>query len=527
MTKEEKKPLFSGKVAFTLYDTYGFPLDLTQMILREKGIEVDIDEFNEAMKEQKERSKANWVGSGDKKQNELYLQIEDKTNFLGYEQKTCNGKILKLIKNDKFVDKVEAGDNVELITDNTVLYGECGGQIGDSGLAMLMGKDGDIPLPFSIIQINDTIKTTKGTIIHKGIVESGSFSIGDVVSLNYDREKRRSIRLNHSATHLLHYALKQVLGENVNQKGSSVDDKRLRFDFSYNKQITDEELNRVEMIVNKLISQNTAVKTEIMNIEDAKKTGAMALFGEKYGDTVRVVSMGDCCINTKQKSNNENIDINNVVSSLNDMLKGKEEKTCSIELCGGTHVKRTGDIGLFKIVKEESIASGIRRIEALTGLEALKYVNSKISILDKLSTLFKVSNDEVLNKIDLLINENKALHKQIENIEKAKLNDLSFDVKEKNGIALNTKVLENVNPNDAKCNLVNWLNNRFKENNIAIIICKNGEKNTILVAVSKNISVQYNANDILKKLEAKGGGQPHFAMGSINNIENLKNIDLF
>ena len=331
MTKEEKKPLFSGKVAFTLYDTYGFPLDLTQMLLRERGIELNIDEFNEAMKEQKERSKVNWVGSGDAKQNELYLQIEDKTNFLGYEEKVCNGTILKLIKNNQFVDKVENGDEIEIITDNTVFYGECGGQVGDSGLIMKLSQDGNIPMPFSIIQINNTIKTGKGTIIHKGKVESGSFAIGDLVSLNYDREKRCNTRKNHSATHLLHYALKQILGNNVNQKGSYVDNKRLRFDFSYNKQITKEELKQVENIVNNLICQNSFVKTEIMNIDDAKNTGAMALFGEKYGETVRVVSMGTKeTVNKELKIENSN-NITDITSSLQDMLKKQKKEAPSKE----------------------------------------------------------------------------------------------------------------------------------------------------------------------------------------------------
>lgn len=519
MTKEEKKPLFSGKVAFTLYDTYGFPLDLTQMLLRERGIELNIDEFNEAMKEQKERSKVNWVGSGDAKQNELYLQIEDKTNFLGYEEKVCNGTILKLIKNNQFVDKVENGDEIEIITDNTVFYGECGGQVGDSGLIMKLSQDGNIPMPFSIIQINNTIKTGKGTIIHKGKVESGSFAIGDLVSLNYDREKRCNTRKNHSATHLLHYALKQILGNNVNQKGSYVDNKRLRFDFSYNKQITKEELKQVENIVNNLICQNSFVKTEIMNIDDAKNTGAMALFGEKYGETVRVVSMGTKeTVNKELKIENSN-NITDITSSLQDMLKKQKKEACSIELCGGTHVVQTGDIGLFKIIKEESIASGIRRIEAITGIEALNYVNNQIDIVNKLSECLKANDGEILGKIENLINENKTLKKQIENNEKAKLNDIVFDKQEKNGIVFNTKILENANPNDVKCNLVNWLNNKFKENNVVIIICKNGEKNTILVGISKNITDKYNANDILKKLEARGGGQPHFAMGSIKNAE--------
>lgn len=529
MTQEEKKPLFSGKVAFTLYDTYGFPLDLTQMLLMEKGIELNIDEFNEAMKEQKERSKANWIGSGDTKQNELYLQIENETNFLGYEEKVCSGTILKLIKNNQFVDKVESGDEIEIVTDNTVFYGECGGQIGDSGLIMKLAKDGNIPMPFSVIQINDTIKTSKGTIIHKGKVENGSFSINDLVSLNFDRKKRSNIERNHSATHLLHHALRFVLKTGSLQgiqKGSSVDDKRLRFDFLCNRQLTNDELNKIEILVNTLIYQNSPVKTTIMDIKSAKNTGAMALFDEKYGENVRVVSMGLQTVESTIIGSENNNSLLGVKSSLANMLSKKQKEYCSIEFCGGTHVKQTGDIGFFKIIKEESIASGIRRIEALTGIDAVNYVNSQINIINELTNCFKINNNELLEKIENLINENKTLKKQIENNEKAKLNDIVFDTKSKDSITINTKILENINPNDVKCNLVNWLNNKFKENNIVIIICKNENKNTILIGVSKNISDKYNANDILKKLEAKGGGQPHFVMGSITNINNIYN-DIF
>ena len=510
------KKLFSGKVAFELYDTYGFPLDLTQKILRERGIELNVEEFEQAMKEQKERSKANWVGSGDIKQNDLYLKINEKCEFLGYTETKVNANILKLIKDNEFVEEVKAGDNIEIVTDKTVFYGESGGQIGDSGLIMLLDKKNlSIPLPFSIIQVNNTIKTSNGLIIHKGTVELGSFKVGDLVNLTFDLQKRKKIRANHSATHLLHYALRQILGDTVTQKGSYVDDKRLRLDVSYNTTISKEILNKIEIIVNNIITQNTEIKTEIMDIEEAKKTGAMALFGEKYGDRVRVVSMG---LSNKNNLNNFNKEENDISSVLNSFASVNEEKYCSIEFCGGTHAKYTGDIGFFKIVKEESISNGVRRIEALTGLEALNYVNNKIDIVDTISNSFKISNDDILEKIKNLVNENKEFKKQISNYEKDKINNLSFEESvDKDGIKHIYKVLDNFEPQDLKVGILNWLNGKFKENYVIKLICKNNSKSIVIVGVSKNITNKYNAIEILKELNAKGGGQPHFAMGSIEN----------
>lgn len=513
----KEKPLFSGKVAFTLYDTYGFPLDLTQMILREKGIEVDVDEFNIAMQEQKDRSRANWVGSGDKKTNDLYLKIEDKCEFLGYNETKTNATILKLIKNGDFVDEIQKGDEVEIVTDKTVLYGESGGQVGDSGLIILLNKENlSIPLPFSIIQVNDTKKTANGLIIQKGIVELGSFKVGDLVNITFNAEKRRKIKANHSATHLLHYAIRTVLGDTVTQKGSYVDDKRLRLDVACDNQISAENLSKIEEIVNSLIIQNTPIKTELMGIEEAKKTGAMALFGEKYGKQVRVVSMGL----TKVKEEEINSSENALVNSLSSLSDNKKEKYCSIEFCGGTHTEMTGNIGFFKITKEESIASGVRRIEAVTGIEALKFVNNKVQIINAISENFKVSDSNILEKIDLIVKENKNLKKQISDLEKSKISDIVLQEKEFNGLKFGYKILDSVNPQDAKNVLLSWFNGKYKDNSIAILICKNNGKNTIIVGISKNITDKYNAVDILKKLGGNGGGQPHFAMGSIKEIPN-------
>lgn len=522
---DTKNKLFSGKIAFELYDTYGFPLDLTQMILREKCIEVDVDEFNEAMQEQKERSKANWVGSGDKKINELYLKIEDKTNFTGYEETTTNGIILKLVKDNNFINKVERGDNIEVITNNTCFYGESGGQVGDTGMIMLLNQDGSIPLPFSVIQVNNTIKTQNGVFIHKGVVEMGCFKVGDNVNLAIDRVRRNKITANHSATHLLHFALKQLLGNSVNQKGSYVDDKRLRFDVSYNGVISNDILRQAENIVNSIIINNTKSKIEIMDIESAKSGGAMALFSEKYGDIVRVVSMGTYNIknnvNIEQK---ENYNIEDVNESINDLLKETNKDFCSTELCGGTHVKQTGDIGFFKIVKEESIASGVRRIEALTGVEALNYVNEKIDIVDNLAGEFKISYDKVIEKIDSILKENKDLKKQLNDVKKSQLNNIELDKNIVNNVNVFTKNLEGIEPQDLKQVIINWQNTKYKKNSVIVMTVKNDGKIILIVAVSKDIIDKINAVELFKKIGGKGGGVPSFAMGSVSEVINFENI---
>ncbi len=478
----------SGFDAFELYDTYGFPLDLTEMILKDKNIKINIDEFDKAMKEQKERAKANWVGSGDKKQNELYLKITEDTEFTGYKNNMENTKIIRLIKDNQFVNEVKNGDKIEVILEKTCFYGESGGQVGDQGMFVLVDNNGNLVLPMSCIKIENTIKVN-GKIIHIGIVESGSFKINDKVNISINVLRRKQITANHSATHLLHFALKHLLGVEVNQKGSYVDDKRLRFDVSYIGSIDKETLQQAEIIVNSIIAENTETKIQYMNIEDAKKMGAMALFNEKYGNEVRVVSMGH--------------------------YRDETDKYYSIELCGGCHVKRTGDIGFFKIIKEESIASSVRRIEATTGLEALKYVNSKIDIIDSLSGEFKIPSDKVIDKVKSLIKENKELKKQDKT---SKINNMDFEEENYNDIKILHKNLENVNPQDIKQYILS-----LKQNAIIFANCKNNDKNITILSISKDLSNKYSAVELFKKLDCKGGGVATFAMGNGNiDINNLK-----
>lgn len=483
--------ILDGKDAFELYDTYGFPLDLTEILLKDKNITVDIKGFDEEMKKQKERAKANWVGSGDKAVNEIYLKIDESTNFEGYDKLICSGKIIKMIKDNNFVEEAKEGDKIEIITDNTCFYGEMGGQVGDTGIIMLTKQNAPV-LPFCAIQVKNTIKVNSCTI-HQGVIEIGSFKIGDEVNLGVNKVRRGQISANHSATHLLHFALRKLLGNMVVQKGSLVDEKKLRFDISYNGVIEPKILQDVEEIVNSLIIENTEVKTEIMTIEDAKKTGAMALFNEKYGDKVRVVKMG-----------------------LDRSDSG--EKYCSMELCGGTHVKRTGDIGFFKIVKEESIAAGIRRIEAITGIETLKFVNKKTSIVDALGENLKVGDDVIIEKIVGLQKENKDLRKQLSDTKKSKLNNIQFNEENVKDFTLAHKVLEDVSPQDLKQVVVTWQNTKYKENTVVLAIAKNDGKNTIMVAVSKDLINKYDAVELLKKFGGKGGGVATFAMGSVDGV---------
>ena len=401
------KPLFSGKVAFTLYDTYGFPLDLTQSILRERGIEVNVDEFNAEMQKQKEMAKKAWVGSGDVKNSKVYFEIKEKiapTEFLGYEKNTASGKILALIKDGKEVEEVNSGDEFEFFVDKTPFYGECGGQVGDSGLGLKIQENGVIMLPFSTIEIYDVKRPFPHHFLHKAKMVSGSkLKVGDIVNLSIDVEKRNKIKANHSATHLLQYALRSIFGDTLMQKGSSVDENRLRFDFTLNKAIKREEIAEIERIVNELIYKNTPIITKVMNIEEARKTGAMALFGEKYEDDVRVIFMGEKTKNAQIKSAENNID--NIADTLNQLNNSSLKTNCSIEFCGGTHASKTGEIGVFKIVSEGAIASGIRRIEAYTGLKAIEYMNSFQNIINNINANLQVGLNDFEEKIGIEFNK--------------------------------------------------------------------------------------------------------------------------
>lgn len=532
LKEDTKKPLFSGKVAFTLYDTYGFPLDLTQAILREKGIEVDTQEFEMEMAEQKRKAKESWAGSGDIKQNKVYFEIKEKikpTEFFGYDKNTAMGQILALIKDGKEVNEVKVGDEFEFFVDKTPFYGECGGQVGDSGLAIQINEDGVIPLPFSTVEIFDVKRPFNKYFLHKGKIESGKLKVGDYLNLSINVERRNKIRANHSAAHLLQYALRQIFGETVFQKGSSVDEFRLRFDFTLNKPVSSEQIREIENIVNELVYKNTDVETKIMSLEEAKQCNALALFNEKYDNEVRVLFMGEKSANgfanNNAKLNKQSMEA--VSQSLNNLNNSSLKNVCSTELCGGTHVFKTGEIGLFKIINEESIASGVRRIEALTGLEAIKYTNKFQDIVENIDTILQVGIDNIIDKIKSVNDEYKTYKKQIENMRKASISSMTF-TEENEGIMFAYTMIKEVDPKEVKGTIIDLQNKKYHDKSILLCMTKFDGKFSIILGISKDLNDKLKANEIIKKLVAiaggnGGGGQPWFAMGGApdNNNPNV------
>lgn len=533
----KNKPLFSGKVAFTLYDTYGFPLDLTQAILREKGIEVNIEEFEAEMAEQKKKAKEAWVGSGDVKNSKIYFDVKEKiqpTEFYGYEKNTIMGKILAIIKDGKEVEEVKEGDEFEFFVDKTTFYGESGGQVGDTGLAIQIKENGVIPLPFSTIEITDVKRPFPHYFLHKGKMESGKIKVGDYVNLSINVERRNKIRANHSSAHLLQYALRKIYGNTVMQKGSYVDDSRLRFDFTLSKGVGREQIEEIENIVNDLIYKNTKVETKIMNLDDAKNSGAMALFNEKYEDKVRVLFMGEKSHEdiVKEKKNYDNLSnnsFNDVSDGLTALNNSSLKSVCSIELCGGTHVSKTGEIGLFKIVSEGAISAGVRRIEAVTGLEAIKYMNKFQNIVKDLDDVLQSGVDNVVDKVNSLVNENKTIKKQLNDAKKSNMSKIEFREIDKNGVLFAYTLLRDTEPKDAKGNFINLQNQKYNSNAIAVCISNFENKLSIMIGISKDLNDKYKANEIIKKAVQVaggngGGGQPWFAMGGATLTENLDDI---
>ncbi len=373
----------NGETAFTLYDTFGFPLDLTQDALRARGIGVDLPAFNAAMERQRERARASWAGSGEAATETVWFGLREKTGateFLGYETESAEGVVAALVRDGREVAALAAGDTGAVVLNQTPFYGESGGQVGDTGV---MTGDG------VRFRVTDTQKKAGDIFVHTGVVEEGALKPGLPLTLDVDHGRRSAIRANHSATHLLHEALRQVLGDHVAQKGSLVAPERLRFDISHPKPISREELERVEDIANEIVLQNAPVTTRLMAVDDAIASGARALFGEKYGDEVRVVAMGD----------NEH--------------PGGNALGWSVELCGGTHVRRTGDIGLVSVVGESAVGAGVRRIEALTGRAARRAANHIGQVAKAAAFELKVQIDEMPERIAALMDERKRLERDL------------------------------------------------------------------------------------------------------------------
>tara|TARA_Y100000590_G_scaffold292648_1_gene329475 strand:+ start:819 stop:3485 length:2667 start_codon:yes stop_codon:yes gene_type:complete len=414
------KKVLPGEVAFKLYDTYGFPLDLTEDILKSKSLTLDHKKFSELMNKSRELAKKNWKGSGDSSVEEIWFNIKDKlqpTEFLGYATNQAEGVILSLIKKGKEVDELKLGDEGMIILNQTPFYGESGGQVGDTGI-ITTGK-------FKFI-VNDVQKKLGDLHVHYGKVESGSIALKENVEMKIDVERRNNIRAYHSATHLLHESLRRVLGKHVTQKGSLVAPDRLRFDFSHMKPISDEEMNRIENHVNKMVQTNSDVRTRLMTPKEAVNNGALALFGEKYGEEVRVLSMGT-----------------------------EESNYFSTELCGGTHVKNTGDIGKFKIVSQSSIAAGIRRIEALRDKQLEEYLTKK----EKLSDLSNQKNEELIKNISEEIRQLGGKPNVNNNNQKDLIKDLT---KQLDNLTIQN-ILNDKTKNIIKDDLINGTKVRFQK----------------------------------------------------------------
>ncbi len=468
----------SGDVVFKLHDTYGFPFDLTADIARERDLLIDEKRFKERMDQQKETSKASssFVSS-----LPAAAGVKE-TIFLGYEDLKSDSEVLVIWKDQARIKKAKSKEEIFIACDQTPFYAEAGGQIGDKGIFASQSATGTIL---------DCKKQGK-VYIHKAIVEKGNIKTGDIIKMSVEKEKRSAIAIHHSSTHLVHAALREVLGDHVNQKGSLVDENKLRFDFSHKKPLSQEEITKIEAIVNKEALNNLEVKTELMKLDDALKSGAMALFGEKYDDDVRVLSMGN--------------------------------NSYSVELCGGTHVKRTGDIGFFIITSQSSVASGIRRIEAVAGIKSIEHINKIRDINSSLQSALNVSSEDIQEKIKSLIEENKELKKKSGN-KKSKKTVVFSEIYEINDWKL---IVEQVEIDDTK-DLRALVDDQKNTNEKVCIIILNAVKNKVALVcgVTKNLTDSLSAKDVVSALSdqigGKGGGRPDFAQGA-GETENLKDF---
>jgi len=484
----KKGDMFDGDTAFTLYDTYGFPLDLTQDALKSRGIGVDIAAFTDAMDRQREKARAAWAGSGDTATENVWFPLREKvgpTEFLGYETETAEGAVAALVKDGKEVDSLKAGETGAIVLNQTPFYGESGGQVGDTGVMVGEGVK---------FLVSDTQKKAGDLFVHQGKVEQGTLKLGAALQLEVDHARRTAIRANHSATHLLHEALRQVLGDHIAQRGSLVAPDRLRFDFVHPKPISAEELARVEDIANDVVLENDEVSTRIMAVDDAREAGARALFGEKYGDEVRVVSMG--------KGAREH---------------GENALGWSVELCGGTHVKRTGDIGLISVTSESAVAAGVRRIEALTGRHARKHANDTMALAKTAANELRTSLEDVPARIASLMEERKKLERELSDARKklamgggsAANGAAAGGVREVGNVKLMARAVEGIEMKDLK-SLADDGKKQLGSGVVAIVGVTGDGKAGVVVGVTPDLTARYNAVDLVRvaseALGGKGGG---------------------
>ncbi len=490
-----------GQAAFKLYDTFGFPLDLTQDALREKGLAVDTDGFDAAMAEQKAKARAAWSGSGEAADAAVWFDVADKhgvTDFLGYDTEAAEGQIAAVVKDGVLADAAQTGESVQIALNQTSFYAESGGQVGDTGT---------IRTDSGVITVTDTRKAAD-VFIHFGTVSEGEIKKGQAAVLTVDHARRTAIRANHSATHLLHEALRGALGDHVAQRGSLNAADRLRFDFSHNKALSVNELRQVEREVNDFVRQNTAVETRIMTPDDARALGAQALFGEKYGDEVRVVSMG------REEGSG----------------KGSDKNTYSLELCGGTHVRQTGDIGAFVLLGDSASSAGVRRIEALTGAEALTWLREQQTALAGIAEGLKTSPADVPDRVRALMDERKSLSNEVAQLRR----ELAMaggggaaapEAVNVNGIQFMAQVLQGVTGKDLPA-----LVDEFKAtlgSGAVLLIADTGGKAAVAGGVTKDLTDKVSAVDMVKAAVAElggkgGGGRPDMAQGGGASADNAE-----
>jgi len=472
-----------GEVAFKLYDTFGFPLDLTQDILRGQGRSVDTAGFDEAMARQRAAARKAWAGSGEAATESLWFELRERlgaTEFLGYDAEEAEGQIVALVVDGTEVQHADAGQEILLVTNQTPFYGESGGQQGDHG-AMFSAEGGEM-------EVHDTQKKLGDLHVHFGKLAHGSLKVGEAVEMRVDGRRRAALRAHHSATHLLHEALRRRLGEHVTQKGSLVAEDRLRFDISHPKPLTADDIHAVETEVNERIRRNAEVETRFMTTDEAIEAGALALFGEKYGDEVRVLSMGG-----------------------SDPAKGG--KPYSTELCGGTHVRRTGDIGFFKMTGESALAAGVRRIEAVVGEAARRYVEHQEALLRDAAAALKVAPDQLPARLSALLDERKRLEREMGELRRKLATGGSAaangeDVREVAGLKFTARVMEGFPAKDLKP-LADELKKRIGSG-VVVLVAVNDGKASLVVAVTEDATGKASAVELVKigseALGGKGGG---------------------
>lgn len=485
--KSRGQQIIPGEFIFRLYDTYGFPLDLTEEMARDEGFRLDHQGFEQAMANQRARAREHWKGSGEEALAEIYRTLAGenlKTEFVGYEQLEAEARVLKILKDEKEVPEARAGEEVEIITDRTPFYGEAGGQAGDQGLLQQNGF---------LMEVKQCLRPFPEIIVHRGLIKKGVVHQGDMLTLQVNAQTRQKTALNHTATHLLQAALRQVLGDHVKQAGSLVTSDRLRFDFTHFSPLTPEEIDQVEEIVNSRIRQNIEVCVSFLPYREAIQRGAMALFGEKYGDIVRLVQVGEV----------------------------------SAELCGGTHTQRSGDIGLFKIIAETGVAAGVRRIEAVTGEGAWKAVKREEKELRDIATALKARPGELAEKVRRLLKEQKETERALQAL-KAKISanqskELIWAAKKIKGIQVLATTVEVKDPKELR-ELADLLKGQIQSGIILLGAQANG-KVMLLCAVTKDLQEKYPAHQLIKKIAAHvggtGGGRPDLAQAGGTKVEGL------